>query len=151
MQNFHFMVFQRYWSRIQDFREFIRRIPIVCRHASFLSSLPDSVFWKHLFSNIAFVFSKFILSNLVNPGVKNNGCRRSLTFPLTLEIIKMKTCRFLGKWKFSSTHEIPLIINLLHLWPFKGAQTSAAGGLSPTGKSPRFFCACCCRWALDLD
>ena len=35
LPNFHFMFSGRYWSRIQDFQEFIRRIVGIFRHPSF--------------------------------------------------------------------------------------------------------------------
>ena len=56
--NVHFMVFERYWSHIQDFQDFFRRIFIICRRPSFPNLFPKN-------QNV--VSPKFKISNYYFP------------------------------------------------------------------------------------
>ena len=101
IQKCNFMLFWRYMyrSRIQDFQELIRRISSIFRHASF-PYFVESQGW--CFSR--WKFPKHVLElSWFKAELRIMGLWGSLTFPLALEIINMKTFRFVGQWTFQST------------------------------------------------
>ena len=90
----------RCWSHIQDFREFIRRIFGICRHASFPTNSNLSMCNPLRFPEILFLKwvwnSWFRWSGLVSP--QDNWFGQSWTRPPSPKSINMKIFRFFGKW-----------------------------------------------------
>ncbi len=73
LPNFHFMFSGRYWSHIQDFQEFVRRIVGICRSPSFPTFSKCSISKSLTFIKIRFPWRTcFFLDFQKYPGVSKD-------------------------------------------------------------------------------
>ena len=83
------------------------------------SDSEGSAFAANTISETTSLYFLIYFEYLVGPRVDNNGCRRSLTFPLALEITSTKIVLFLGKCTLQIMREFWIRMYRRSLWmPF---------------------------------